>query len=83
MQDPVTKRPAVMVKKRSITRQKQLDLRLDQQQLALQRQVALLKAYIYAVCMLPSWGLKLIPCTAVECLCGNWQALFVISTCMA
>lgn len=72
-----------MVKKRSITRQKQLELQLDQQQLALQRQVALLNAYIYAVCMLPAWDLKLIPCTAVERVCRNWQALFVISTCTA
>ena len=45
MQDPVTKRPAVLVKKRSITRQKELELQLDQQQAALQRQVALLIAY--------------------------------------
>lgn len=37
-QDPVTKQPAVMVKKRSITRQKELERQLDQQQLALQRQ---------------------------------------------
>ena len=38
VQDPITNSPAVMVKRSSITRQREMEMQLEQQQAALQRQ---------------------------------------------
>ena len=46
MQDPVSGSAAVLVKKYNITEQKELELKLAQQQEALQKSVCSLKQYL-------------------------------------